>query len=294
MGVDVVALRELHLGERPQQLLDQLGAASAHLVGGLGGEGLVPPDDRPRESGWQQAAQDVGDRVAGRQGGDVAGRALEHRDVRGGLGHGGRQGDRGGAAADHHHLLAGVVEVGRPVLGVDDRPAEAVSAGEVGLVAVVVAVVAAAGEQEPAGELHRLSGVGAFGGDVPAGFVARPVGGHDAVVEADVAIDALLRGGVLYVPQDRVTVGDGLGTVPGPKGVAEGEHVRVRPDARVAEQVPGAADGVAGFEDGVAGPRTVGLDVVTGADARQSCADDQHVEVLGHDGLRPPWWRACR
>ena len=39
-----------------------------------------------------------------------------------------------------------------------------------------------------------------------------------------------------------------LGVDPRPELVAEGEHVRVRPDARVAEQVPGAAEPLAALE----------------------------------------------
>jgi hypothetical protein len=47
-------------------------------------------------------------------------------------------------AADHDHPLAGVVEVLRPVLRVDDRSAEPLQAGEGRLVAGVVVVVTAA------------------------------------------------------------------------------------------------------------------------------------------------------
>ena len=60
----------------------------------------------------------------------------------------GNQRDRGGAAADHHDLLAGVVEVFGPVLGMHDGAAELLDAGEVGGVALVVVVVAAAEEHE--------------------------------------------------------------------------------------------------------------------------------------------------
>ena len=82
-----------------------------------------------------------------------------------------------------------------------------------------------------------------------------------------------------------VAVGDRLLAVPRPERVAEGEHVGVGPDARVAEQVPRAADGVAGLEDGVGRPRALGLEVVAGADAGQAGADDEDVEVL-HGRLR--------
>src|SRR6266496_4004430 len=63
---------------------------------------------------------------------------------------------------------------------------------------------------------------------------------------------------------------------------AEGEHVRVRPHARVAEQVPGAADGVAGLQDGVGLARERGLEVMRSADPGQPRPDDQDVDVLAH------------
>src|SRR3546814_12852926 len=59
-------------------------------------------------------------------------------------------------------------EVLGPVLGVHEIAPEPIGTGEVGLVAVVVAVVPAAGEQEPAGEQQGLAGVRANGGHVPA------------------------------------------------------------------------------------------------------------------------------
>src|SRR5206468_3970460 len=78
--------------------------------------------------------------------------------------------------------------------------------------------------------------------------------------------------------------------------VAEGEHVGIRADPGVTEQVPRTADGVARLEDRVRGPRAIGLHVVTGADARKPGSDDQNVEVLGchRQVTRRWWWRACR
>jgi hypothetical protein len=181
-----------------------------------------------------------------------------------------------------------VVEVLGPVLGVDDGAGEAVAAGELGQVAPVVAVVAGAREQEPAGELDPLLlaiSDGVLGGDVPAGLVGRPVGGHDAVAEADLLVDPLLGRRVLDVLPDRLAVGDDLVAVPRPERVAEGEHVRVGPDAGEAEQVPRPADGVAGLEDGPTRPRELGPHVVRGTDARQPRPHDQHVEVLGLFGV---------
>ena len=97
---------------------------------------------------------------------------------------------RSGTAADDHHPLAGVGEIGRPGLGVSDDPLEVVHAGEIGQISPVVAVVAAAREDEAGGELDFLAGVGSGRHDLPAGLVTGPVGSHDAVIEPDLPVDA--------------------------------------------------------------------------------------------------------
>ena len=77
--------------------------------------------------------------------------------MRGGFGHGGDDGDGGGAAADDHDAFARVIERPRPVLRMDDAAAEVLHAGPAGRVAVDVVVVAGADEEKVAGELDRLS-----------------------------------------------------------------------------------------------------------------------------------------
>ena len=148
-------------------------------------------------------------------------------------------------------------------------------------VALVVVVVAAAHEQEAAGQRHGLAAVAALHLHGPARVGARPLGAHDPVPEADLALDAVLAGGLAHVVEDRRTVGDRLGLRPGPERVAEREHVRVRADARVAEQVPGAADVLARLEDRVGLAGALRLQLAAGADAGQAGADDQHVEMFG-------------
>ena len=71
---------------------------------------------------------------------------------------------RGRATADHHHPPAGVLEVGRPELGMHEPAPELVQPGELRLVAAVVVVVAGAGVEEGAG-------VAAFGGRAGVGMV---------------------------------------------------------------------------------------------------------------------------
>jgi hypothetical protein len=96
-----------------------------------------------------------------------------------------------------------------------------------------------------------------------------------------VLLHARLRGGVADVVADVGPVGHRLVPSPGAERVGQGEHVRVRPHARVAEQVPGAADGVAGLQDRVGGLGVGLLQPARGADAGEAGPDDDHVEVLG-------------
>ena len=116
---------------------------------------------------------------------------------------------------------------------------------------------------------HRLPGVGPLRRDAPPALSRRPVGRGDPMVEADVASMPESIARVLDVLEYGVTVRDGLLAVPGPERVAQRVHVRIGADSRVPKQVPCAANGVAGFEDGEAGPRALRLQIVAGADARQ-------------------------
>ena len=174
VGVDVVVLRQVGADAAADRLADQIGEAAAELEEDLGDEHVLPAHDRVGEAIRQQASDELGDRVASRQRDHVARRALQHRHVLGPLGHRRDQGDRGRAAADHDDALARVVEVGGPVLGVDDLAGEALDALELGRVALVVAVVAGAAEQEVAGKQLAAAVIGALDLDRPAGLVARP------------------------------------------------------------------------------------------------------------------------
>jgi hypothetical protein len=227
--------------------------------------------------------QRVGDPVPGRQRQDVAGRALHHRDVGGVAGQRRHERDRGGAAADDEHPAAGVVEVLRPPLRVHDRPREPVPAGEGRRVALVVAVVAPADPQERARDGHRLARIVAAGGDRPAAGVARPLGPHHPVPEPDVGVHAVLAGRLPHVVTDRRPVGDRPLAGPRPERVPEREHVRIGPDAREAEQVPGAADGGPGLEDDECPLWMTNAQAAGGADPGQPGADDQHIDAFdGH------------
>ena len=62
--------------------------------------------------------------------------------------------------------------------------------------------------------------------------------------------------------------------------IAEREHVKVGADAGITEQIPGAADAVAAFEDDEALARALMLQVIARADAGKAGTDDQHVEMV--------------
>ena len=101
------------------------------------------------------------------------------------------------------------------------------------------------------------------------------------MTRANPLVDAVLPRRLLDVAEDRRPVGDRLRLRPGLERVAEGVHVGVGADPRVAEEVPGAADRVPRLEEGERLVRAVAPQVAAGADAGQAGSDDQDVEVLG-------------
>ncbi|MCY1294091.1 hypothetical protein D9M70_433730 [compost metagenome] len=203
---------------------------------------------------------------------------MQHGYVRGALGHLRHQCDRCGAAADHDHALAAVVERFIPELWMQDAAAEAVLAGKRRAVALGIAVVAGADIEQAGAQAQTAVIRRALGLDRPAGRGAVPCGADDLVAEADMLGDAGFLGGLADIGADRRPVGDGLGAAPGLEAVAQRVHVRVRADAGVAEQVPGAADGIAGFQDGVALAGAAHLQVARGANAGQAGAYDQDIQ----------------
>ena len=100
------------------------------------------------------------------------------------------------------------------------------------------------------------------------------------MVEADLAVDAVLGGGLTHIVQNVRPVGDRLRLGPRLERIAEREHVGIGADAGIAEQVPGAADAVAPLEDRVAFAGAFLLQMIARADAGQPGSDDQDVEML--------------
>ena len=189
------------------------------------------------------------------------------------------------------HALAGVVEIPRPFLRMHDLAGEVGRAGKFRRVAFLVFVIARAHEQEIAGEADdfgRALAHRALGLHRPARLRRRPRRAFDAVVEADLPVDAVVDSGLADVIQNPRPVGDRLRLGPRFERIAERIHVRVGADAGIAKQIPGAADAVAPLEDHVALARAFLLQVIARANAGQAGADNEDVEMfccLGHGDL---------
>ena len=115
------------------------------------------------------------------------------------------------------------------------------------------------------------------------------------MTKADVRIETEDARRLADVGEDRGAVGDRLGFLPRVEGIAEGEHVRVGTHPGIAKEIPGAADGLARLEDGEGLAGALGLEPVASADARQSGADDEDVELVGgRVHLDTGTWRRAR
>ena len=108
---------------------------------------------------------------------------------------------------------------------------------------------------------------------------ARPVGAPDPVAIANVSIEAIFIDDFAEIGENLISGRDRFAD-PWLEAIAERVEVAVRPDAGIAVGDPGAPETVLGFEDHEAHRRTLGLEVVGGADAGDSGADDRHIEML--------------
>src|SRR5579871_60033 len=102
------------------------------------------------------------------------------------------------------------------------------------------------------------------------------------MIEPDLAIDAALARRVFDVAQDRRTVGDRFRTRPGPEAIAHRVHVGIRTDSRIAEEIPGAADRAAPFEDRKALLRAFLREVPGRTDPGKPGTHDQDIHMINH------------
>ncbi len=279
VGVDRVSVGELVLGQRADQPANEARVAHAQVVDEALARDVHPARDPVGEHLGQDPPQAVGDRILGRERHHVARRALEHRHVPGVLGHRWDQGDGRRTAADNDHSPAPVVEVLGPLLRVNDRAGEALATLEVRRVARVIVVVAGGGEQQPAGQLDALAGGGVLHLHGPHRALGGPRRTEHLVAEADVAGEVVLLDGLVQVVEDLIGIGDRVVAGPGLELVCERVQVGVGTDARIAEQVPGASEGVAALEDRERLAREARLEVVGRPNPGDPRAHDQHVEM---------------
>src|SRR5262249_7493470 len=131
---------------------------------------------------------------------DIGWWALQHGHVRGCLCHRRYHGHCGRTAANHHHPLARIVELARPVLGMHDPALEAIAAGELGRMSGLIIIVSAAHQQKVAAEADRLAG--AFDLDGPTRILRTPGCSSHAMLEADPAVDAKFARRLAHVLKD--------------------------------------------------------------------------------------------
>ena len=279
MGVDLIARRQRLDVERADDAAGQLGMALAQVVDETSPADVEPARDGVGRLGRQHLAQTVGNRVLARQRHHVRRRALQHGDMPSGVGHRRDQRDRGGPTTDHDDIFARVVEVLGPQLRVHDRALEVLPALEVRRVTGRVVVIAGRTEQPVAGDVPLLTV--ALQCHRPLRSATAEVGLEHLVAEVDSPTEIVVVDDFLEIRQNLVRVSDGVIGSPRLELVAECVQIGVRPDTRVAEQVPGAANGVTAIGDGEGPTRLRGGQIVRQTDPGDAGTDDEHIDVPG-------------
>ena len=259
---------------------------------------VLEASDRIGDLFGQKAAKPVGDGILCRSRGHVGGRTLKHRDVLYFVRHSGNNRHGRCPAPDHDDPLARVVKVLGPELRVKEGPLESFLTLEFRPVGLVVAVVAATHKKKVAGDGLAGGIVPGFAGlQAPKRVGTRPGGLHYLAVETNVLTDGIFVGGLVHIGEDGRSIGNGLLRPPGLEVVAEGMHIAVRPNTRVAIEIPCSPDGIATLEDRVGLPRAFLLQVIGRTDSREARAHNHDVKMTHCPGsLRQktstPWF--CR
>ncbi|MEY9462289.1 hypothetical protein ABH973_002702 [Bradyrhizobium ottawaense] len=206
-------------------------------------------------------------------------RTLQHGDMRATVRDVRHQRCRGRARADHNDLLVREVEIVRPGLRMDDAAFEAIGALPFRRVAFRMAVIALAHPEEVRGESLCFTGIGRNRLDGPEILLARPAGGIDLMLVADVPCDIVVVDHLVHVGEDFFG-GRDRRAYPGLEAIAERMEIAVRADAGITMRAPGAAERRLRLQDDIARARKLLLDVIGAADAGDAGADDQHVEMF--------------
>ena len=197
----------------------------------------------------------------------------------GGVGHRRDQRDGGGSTADDDDIFARVVEILGPELRVHDHTLEVLLALKVRRVSGRVVVVAGRTEQPVAGDVPLLAV--ALQRHRPLRGATAEVSLEHFVAEVDSPTEIVVVDDLLEIRQNLVRVGDGVIGSPRLELIAECVQIGVGPDTRVAEQVPGAADGVTAVGDGEGPTRLCGGQIVRQTDPGDAGTDDEDIDVPG-------------
>ena len=219
----------------------------------------------------------------------VVGRALEHGEVFGLLGHHRDRLDGRGARADHAHRLAGEVDaLMRPVAGVIGWPLEVFQAGN--LRRVRRGQATHRGNDEARRDFFgRAGGAGLPRLDPPQVGGLVESGLRDSRLKAHVTAQVVAVGDVVGVAQQFGLGGVALRPFPfllqlGREliGILHAFDVAAR--AGIAVPVPGAADALAGLEH--TRRETLLAKPVQHVHAAEACADDDRIEIDRHASPR--------
>ena len=159
----------------------------------------------------------------------------------------------------------------------DDDTLEFLPALEMRRVPAGVVVVARCREQDVAGDVPLLAI--ALQGHRPLRRAVGEVGAQHLVAQIHAPGQIIVCDDLVQVIKDLVRIGDGIVGSPGLELIAEGVQVGIRPDARIAEQVPGAANGGTAVDDGKTSARLLGHQVMAQPDPGDAGTDDQHIDM---------------
>src|SRR5690554_1447287 len=154
------------------------------------------------------------------------------------------------------------------------------SAGEIRFVALVIVVVTGTTHQEVSGVGFLVAGLLILGGHCPALICAGPLGSFYRHTVPDVLFDIVFLRGFRHITLDGCAIGQHLAAGPGSEVITEGEHVGIRTDAGIAEQVPGTAHGLTALQNGKALAGAFPFQMAGHADAGYPGTDDQDIVVL--------------
>ncbi|SKY09643.1 Uncharacterised protein [Mycobacteroides abscessus subsp. abscessus] len=149
---------------------------------------------------------------------------------------------------------------------------------------LVVVVVARPAVHPTRLQLNVLTGVEAVDLCRPQLLARRPVQRGHLVLQSQVLVDLVLIDGLAKVLHDAVGIGDRLLVDPRLELESKRMQVTVRPDTRIAEQVPGATNRLATLEKREAFLRHLLGHVVGRSDTGDTRPDDQNVQRFDRCG----------